>query len=301
MKALIVSAAVILSATFCAAESVEDLPRTADGMVIIQGEAEIILENGKVKEVIRGRSRRTRSGSRSRSTSSGGRGKSSTSARGKGSTPSAGKRGAPSARNRRSTGPGAGTEDFFPGGRPGDMLPGGDGPMDDAKGGGEAKPLRVRMFLDSDKLYLRDGTTIEGTIIIVAAKWAIILTEEGEKLIPREDIEKIEHGRDKFEAVTLPIRESDGFQFIIMEPIEEGEDVEGELEEAPEYNAPAKEPKKKQPVVAKKKKDTPSLEKLDMDEIRKLLDKDKDLDKLLEKMKKDGGRFKGKPPPTVKW
>ena len=42
-------------------------------------------------------------------------------------------------------------------------------------------------------------------------------------------------------------------------------------------------------------------EKLDPEEIRKLLDKDRDLDKLLEKMKKDGGRSEGKPPPTVKW
>ena len=298
MKALAISGAIILAAALCAPSGAEELKRTPDGMVIIQGEAEIILEDGKVKEVIRGRSRRTTSGSKT------------TSPAGKKSAPSAGKKSAPSAVKGTTTAPGAGAEDFFPGGRPGDLFPGGeagdmllggDGPMGDVEGGGEAEPPRVRMFLDSDKLYLRDGTIIEGTIIIVAAKWAIILTEEGEKLIPREDIEKIERGMDKDEAVTLPIRESDGFQFMVMEPIEEGEDVEGGLEGAPEYNPPADDPKKKQPVAAKDDKGVPSLEKLDPEEIRKLLDKDRDLDRLLEKMKKDGAKSKGKPPPTVKW
>ncbi|NQT18898.1 MAG: hypothetical protein HQ592_04275, partial [Planctomycetes bacterium] len=189
-----------------------------------------------------------------------------------------------------------------PGGDPNDFLPGDEGPGDE---GGEEKSLQVKMLLDSDKLYMRDGTTIEGTIIIVAAKWAIILTEDGERLIPREDIEKIERGKDKDATVTLPIQESDGFQFIVMKPIEEGEEenLDEDDERTPGFKRPIKKPKSKQPLTAKPKDDVPSLKKLDPDEIMELLDKDtdKELDNLLEKLKKDDGGRGAKPPPTAKW
>ena len=90
----------------------------------------------------------------------------------------------------------------------------------------EKKELTARVFLDSDVLYLRDGTELKGTIILIAQKAAVVLTEKGEQMVPRENIEKIVLGKDKEKATTLPVRSRDGFLFIVMEPIED-QPVEG--------------------------------------------------------------------------
>jgi len=97
----------------------------------------------------------------------------------------------------------------------------------------------VRVLLDSDVVYLRDGSKLDCTVIMVAAKAAIVLTEDGEQIIPSENIERIVHAKDHATATILPVRSMDGYKFIVMEPVEpaappmEAERVD-ETPEAPE-------------------------------------------------------------------
>ena len=119
----------------------------------------------------------------------------------------------------------------------------------------EKKELTARVFLDSDVLYLRDGTELKGTIILIAQKAAVVLTEKGEEMVPRENIEKIVLGKDKEKATTLPVRSRDGFLFLVMEPIED-QPLEGGADGAAPAAAP--EPAKKAPAAAARPK--PALE-----------------------------------------
>ncbi len=168
-----------------------------------------------------------------------------------------------------------------------------------AEGEGEEKEKHVKVLLDSDVIILNDGTEVKGTVIFVAGKAAIILTKEGEQMIPREDIKEIVRGKDHDTPVKLPIRKKDGFQFIVMEPVEEEEDAEG-AEAAPERPAkrtPAKDrpapPSKRRPA-----KGRGELEKLLPEEIKELLNKDGELDALLKRLKEKGGDKEKNP---VKW
>jgi len=124
-------------------------------------------------------------------------------------------------------------------------------------------------------------------VIMVAERAAIVLTEEGEKLIPSDTIAKIERGYDKDLPVKLPVRSEDGFQFIVMEPIEGGAEGGGALPAEPKV--PAKTAVKVPPAAAK---DTPrdvtaeALKKLDAAEMKKLLEKDAGISDLLKKARK---------------
>ena len=128
---------------------------------------------------------------------------------------------------------------------PGQAPPVAPPPGDAAAPGGaegeqpQKKELTARVFLDSDVLYLRDGTEVKGTIILIAQKAAVILTEKGEEMVPRENIEKVVRGTDKEKATTLPIRSQDGFLFIVMEPIEDQPAEGGAEGAAPAAAAPA--------------------------------------------------------------
>jgi len=160
----------------------------------------------------------------------------------------------------------------------------------------------VLVFLDSDIIYLKDGSILTGTVILEAARSTIILTEDGEQMIPSEDIEKIERGRDKDKPVRLPVKKSDGFQFIVMEPIEESE--QPEVVRAPAEEQPAAGEREGAPAEKRKSKtkDVPgtTLEKLKPDEIQKLKQKnDKKLNELLEKIKKERGEKPDAPPPPM--
>jgi hypothetical protein len=166
------------------------------------------------------------------------------------------------------------------------------------KAGKKKEESTVEVLLDSDTISLKDGSTVSGTVIMVAEKAAVILTEDGEKMIPRQNIEKIEHGKNKDQPTTLPVKKSDGFQFIVMEPIEE---------------APESAKKASEDEDGKKNKGAGSaaekLKKLKPDEIKNLLDKDDDLEKLLDKVKERSKKKRDKgdadeekqPPPTAKW
>jgi|GEM_PF-6307250 len=188
-------------------------------------------------------------------------------------------------------------------------FPGAEAPQDPAEGRGEgAEESYVMLLMDSDTILLKDGTEVNGTVILIAEKKVIILTEEGEELIDRENIEEIVQRKDysRDEPVTLPVREIDGFQFIVMEPIEgEPADAAGPVPE----ERPA-EPRRERPrATPTEKRPRPDVEmpedilkKLKPEEIRELLTKDDDLDDLLRKVKKAmKEKSKNAPRPTVKW
>jgi len=168
-------------------------------------------------------------------------------------------------------------------------LPGAGGPADAAAEGAEAKAEEkfVKVLLDADTITLTDGSEVKCTVIMVAERAAIVLTEEGEKLIPSDTIAKIERGYDKDLPVKLPVRSEDGFQFIVMEPIEGG--AEGGGAQPAEPKVPAKTAVKVPPAAAK---DTPrdvtaeALKKLDAAEMKKLLEKDAGISDLLKKARK---------------
>jgi len=201
--------------------------------------------------------------------------------------------------------------------------PGNEGPGE-VPGGGEPekKEATVRVFLDADTIYLRDGTKLEGTVILMAQKTAVILTEKGEEMVPRDTIEKMVLGKDKDKATTLPIRSQDGFKFIVMEPIED-EPVEGgdagaaapgpgadpakpaappaPPAAAPEPVAPRKAtpvaPRQQQPGGGRKSPVAPKMDKTDgggirkvspdHEDVKRLLDKDGRIRDLIEKAKQD--------------
>ena len=79
----------------------------------------------------------------------------------------------------------------------------------------------------------------------------MVLTEKGEQMVPRENIEKIVLGKDKEKATTLPVRSRDGFLFIVMEPIED-QPLEGGADGAAPAAAPG--PAKKAPAAAARPK-----------------------------------------------
>jgi len=191
-------------------------------------------------------------------------------------------------------------------------IPGGAQPQNEAVNAGKApQESYVKLLLDSDSIFMKDGTEIKGTVIFIAAKRVIILTETGEELIDRGDIERIVQRKDysEEEPVTLPVREIDGFQFIVMEPVEEGqaEAAQG----APQKGTPALPKQPERPAPRPKRKPQPNmdkvkpedvLKKLKPEEIKELLTKDGGLDELLKKMKKTMDKKpKDIPPPTVKW
>jgi len=180
---------------------------------------------------------------------------------------------------------------------------GGDG---GGGGGASADQGTVKVYLDSDVIYLRDGNEVHGTIILVAQKGAVVLTEQGEELVPRENIEKMVRARDKERPVTLPIRLEDGFKFIVMEPIEES-DAPGD---APEAKAAPKKPAA--PKAAAVNKDRPKGEALKEmplgdDELKKLKEAGGKISELLKQaehdpeLKKKIEELKKGPLPTKKW
>jgi hypothetical protein len=179
--------------------------------------------------------------------------------------------------------------------------------MGDEMPAAEGKDLTVEVLLDEDKIIMKDGTEIEGTVLLKTEQSTIILTDEGEETVRTRDIEEIVRGRQKDTPVTLPVREADGYQFIVMEPIE------GDPAEKPK-RAAKKDDKKKDDADDKKEKKDDKLRELDPEEIKKLLEQDKQLDEHLKKMKrkkeeetnkKTGGNERDedekKAPPVLRW
>jgi len=198
-------------------------------------------------------------------------------------------------------------------------MPGGPGNEGPGNVPGEAAPEKkeatVRVFLDADTIYLRDGTELNGTVILMAQKAAVILTEKGEQMVPRDTIEKVVLGKDKDKATTLPVRSQDGFLFIVMEPIED-EPIEGGDAGAAAPGAPAAPPAppaaaqdpvaprkatpvaprqqqpgggRRSPVAPKAGETEGGLKRIppDHEDIKRLLDKDGKLKDLIEKAKQD--------------
>ena len=203
----------------------------------------------------------------------------------------------------------------------GAAVPAGDAAAPEGGAPAEKDEGTVRVFLDSDVIYLRDGTQVHGTIIVVARKGALILTEEGEQLVPRENIEKMDRARDKERSVKLPIRSEDGLKFIVMEPIEDEDAAAGEEGAAPEQNAPKPKEGVEPPKAPAAKAVAPKAERplkevpLGDDEMKKLkeasgriadlmkkAEADPELKKKIEEMKKrmEEAQKKG-PLPAKKW
>ena len=196
--------------------------------------------------------------------------------------------------------------------------PGNEGPMG-LPGEGDApeqEESTVRVFLDSDTIYLRDGTELNGTVILMAQKAAVILTEKGEEMVPRDTIEKVVLAKDKDKTTTLPVRSKDGFKFIVMEPIEdqpiEGGDAGGADAGAPAAAPPPPTaapkqaaPRKATPVAPRQRggsrspvapsaprgdgKSGGGLKRIspDDDDVKRLLDKNDRIQDLIEKAKQD--------------
>jgi len=178
---------------------------------------------------------------------------------------------------------------LLPGGMPG--IPGEEGAE------APPPPQSVRVFLDSDVVHMKDGSILKGTVILQAAKSTILLTDEGEELIPSEDIEKIERGHDQDKPVRLPIEKCDGFQFIVMEPMEETE--QPAVSRAPQEEKPRQaktETKTKTEQKPREQTKPEKVKELDNDEIKRLKEdpKMKELFEQLNKKRKSGG-----PPPQM--
>ena len=172
----------------------------------------------------------------------------------------------------------------------GPAAPGGE----DAAAADKQDGPRVRVFLDSDVLHMKDGSELKCTVILESRRNVVILTDKGEEMIPRGAVDKIERARDQERFTTLPVRSQDGFQFIVMEPIEEAP-IEGQELGAggpgagggkpaiapPKRHAPpqqkAAQPKKAQPKKTAAKPDSAKPD----DKLKKLPMSDQDIQKLL--------------------
>lgn len=88
---------------------------------------------------------------------------------------------------------------------------------------GEEKGIFV--LLDSDAVVLRDGTRINGTILAAGQTAVTILTHEGEKTIPRENIERIIKNADAETPRKFVPEELDGHKYL--------RDIEGALPPPP--------------------------------------------------------------------
>lgn len=102
---------------------------------------------------------------------------------------------------------------------------------------------------DQDVVYLRDGTTVEGTVVLAAQVAVIILTEQGEQTIPRRDVLRIQYRYNSDERKACKTKIEDGHIYLTNE--------EAELAAAEPPAEPAAAPAPKQPKPAAPKPDKP--------------------------------------------
>jgi hypothetical protein len=95
-----------------------------------------------------------------------------------------------------------------------------------ARGGGgkggdeEAEPGTVYVLEDHDKVILRDGTEIEGTVLCAGQAAVTLLTPEGERTIPREKIERVIKNTDGSFPRKFVAEEADGHKYLTEAPPE---------------------------------------------------------------------------------
>ncbi len=82
----------------------------------------------------------------------------------------------------------------------------------------ESEPGTVYVIEDSDKVILRDGTVVEGTVLCAGQAAVTILTPDGEKTIPREQIERVIKNTDGSFPKKYMAEETDGHKFLIEAP-----------------------------------------------------------------------------------
>jgi len=73
----------------------------------------------------------------------------------------------------------------------------------------------VLVLTDSDAVVLRDGTRIEGTVLCAGAIAVTILTPEGEKTIPREQVERVVKNADAKSPEEFTPQELDGHKYLM--------------------------------------------------------------------------------------
>jgi len=91
------------------------------------------------------------------------------------------------------------------------------------KGEEEGEEGAVFVLQDSDAVVLRDGTRIDGTILCAGQAAVTILTPEGERTIPREQIERIIKNSDAGFPKKFKAEELDGHKYLQDEEAAEGE------------------------------------------------------------------------------
>jgi hypothetical protein len=109
--------------------------------------------------------------------------------------------------------------------------PGGGQPGGRPAGGKQAGPARggapaaegeeeeeeeptASVLRDNDAVILRDGSRIDGTVLCAGQVGVTILSAEGEKTIPRAQVERVVYKTDASHPETLPIEEEDGHKYV---------------------------------------------------------------------------------------
>jgi len=91
---------------------------------------------------------------------------------------------------------------------------------------GEKESGTVYVLEDSDKVILRDGTEIKGTVLCAGQAAVTILTPDGEKTIPREKIERVIKNTDGSFPKKYKAEEADGHKYLVEAPPDEPGDAD---------------------------------------------------------------------------
>ena len=144
----------------------------------------------------------------------------------------------------------------------GAARPGGGGGRGGGGGGEEKEDGTVYVLEDSDRVILRDGTEIKGTILCAGQAAVTILTPDGEETIPRERIERIVKNLDGSFPKKFKAEETDGHLFLVEAPPDpppgEGDDEGGGAPKARPKAAPKARPKAAPKAPAKGKPAAPA-------------------------------------------
>ena len=137
-------------------------------------------------------------------------------------------------------------------------------------GAADFKVLRT-----DDVVKLVDGTEVRGTVIAVGMKAVIVAVEDREVVVPRAKVETIVRGPSRAETLKFMTDPVDGLKVITGTGFRDGE-AAGEVQAE---EGPAEE---KKPEPAPKHERKPSVKDLDADAIRRLMKRNKRLERLVK-------------------
>lgn len=145
-------------------------------------------------------------------------------------------------------------------------------------GAADFKVLRT-----DDVVKLVDGTEVRGTVIAVGMKAVIVAVEDREVVVPRSKVESIVRGATRAETLKFTTDPVDGLKVITGRGFrdekapaeEEGEVGEAPAEKKEEKRGPARKP-------GRKPGRKPSGKGLDADALRRLMKRDKRLERMIK-------------------